>query len=94
MIAGKYDVIGDIHGHAEELRRLLQDMGYSEDDGVFRHRDRRVIFVGDFIDRGPEQCEVLRIARSMCDAGTRSPSWAIMNSTHCAGRRRMEMETF
>jgi hypothetical protein len=29
-----------------------------------------MIFVGDFIDRGPQQREVLRIARAMCEAGT------------------------
>jgi hypothetical protein len=42
---------------------------YRGDDGAFRHRDRRVIFVGDFVYRGPEQGEVLQIASSMCDAG-------------------------
>jgi hypothetical protein len=70
MINGNYDVIGDIHGHAKVLRRLLRVMDYREDDGVFRHRDRQVIFVGDFVDRGPQQREVLHIARSMCEAGT------------------------
>src|SRR5450631_731586 len=70
MITCNYDVIGDIHGHAEVLRRLLQKIGYRDNGGVFRHRDRQVIFVGDFVDRGPEQREVLHIARSMCDAGT------------------------
>ncbi len=69
MIAGNYDLIGDIHGHAEVLSSLLRKMDYRDDDGVFRHADRRVIFVGDFVDRGPEQREVLHIAKSMCDVG-------------------------
>ncbi len=30
-------------------------MGYREVEGAFRHDNRKVIFVGDFIDRGPEQ---------------------------------------
>ena len=64
-----YDIIGDIHGHADALRRLLIKMGYAELQGVFRHDSRRVIFVGDFVDRGPQQVEVLRIARKMCEAG-------------------------
>ena len=34
-----------------------------------RHSERTMIFVGDFIDRGPDQREVLRIVRSMCEAG-------------------------
>lgn len=65
-----YDVIGDIHGHGEPLERLLHELGYSETDGAYRHRDRQVIFVGDLIDRGPAQLRVLEIARSMVDAGT------------------------
>jgi hypothetical protein len=65
-----YDIIGDVHGHAEVLCRLLWRMGYRDDGGVFGHSDRRVIFVGDCVDRGPEQREVLHIARSMCEAGT------------------------
>jgi Calcineurin-like phosphoesterase len=63
-----YDVIGDVHGHANALRRLLAELGYFESQGVFRHDTRKAIFVGDFVDRGPEQREVLRIARTMCEA--------------------------
>ncbi|WP_074130462.1 metallophosphoesterase [Bradyrhizobium sp. NAS96.2] len=65
----KFDIIGDIHGHADALRRLLASLGYQEVDGVFCHPERRVIFVGDFVDRGPEQLAVLQIAKRMCDAG-------------------------
>ena len=65
-----YDLVGDVHGHADALQRLLHELGYEECDGAFRHPERQMIFVGDFIDRGPQQREVLRIARSMCDAGT------------------------
>jgi hypothetical protein len=65
-----YDIVGDIHGHASPLHRLLDKLGYVEADGIFRHSERKMIFVGDFIDRGPQQREVLRIARSMCEAGS------------------------
>jgi len=65
-----YDVIGDIHGYADALRRLLIKLGYIEVEGAFRHESRKAIFVGDFVDRGPEQREVLRIARAMCEAET------------------------
>lgn len=67
-----YDVVGDIHGHADPLHRLLHKLDYAEIDGVFRHPERKMIFVGDFIDRGPQQREVLRIARAMCEAGSAS----------------------
>jgi hypothetical protein len=64
-----YDLIGDIHGYAEPLRRMLTKLGYSESNGCFRHPSRKVIFLGDFIDRGPEIREALRIVRSMVDSG-------------------------
>ena len=67
-----YDVVGDIHGHADPMHRLLHKLDYAEIDGVFRHPERKMIFVGDFIDRGPQQREVLRIARAMCEAGSAS----------------------
>ena len=64
-----YDLIGDIHGHAAELRQLLQQLGYTPDaHGTYRHAaGRRVIFVGDFIDRGPAIREALQIVRGMVD---------------------------
>ena len=66
----KYDIVGDIHGHADKLQRLLQRLGYEERDGIYRHASRQLIFVGDFIDRGPEIRRTLQIARAMVDAGT------------------------
>lgn len=65
-----YDIIGDVHGHADALLRLLLKLGYTESQDVFRHGTRKVIFVGDFVDRGPDQKGVLRIARNMCEANT------------------------
>src|ERR1019366_7165910 len=67
-----YDIVGDIHGHADPLHRLMGKLGYVELEGVFRHPERKMIFVGDFTDRGPQQRDVLRIARSMCEAGVAS----------------------
>jgi hypothetical protein len=67
-----YDLVGDIHGHADPLLRLLDKLGYVEVEGIFSHPERKMIFVGDFIDRGPEQRKVLQIARTMCEAGIAS----------------------
>jgi hypothetical protein len=64
-----YDLIGDIHGHNEPLVELLTKLDYRMTDGVYRHPDRQVIFLGDFIDRGPNQREVIAIVRPMIDAG-------------------------
>lgn len=66
-----YDLIGDIHGHATELTQLLQKLGYIKNkSGVYAHPTRKVIFAGDFIDRGSEVRAVLKIAKGMTDAGT------------------------
>ncbi len=64
-----YDIIGDIHGHADELIELLERMGYDRRRGYYSHPTRTAVFVGDFIDRGPQIAEVLRIVRPMIDAG-------------------------
>ena len=62
-----YDLIGDIHGHADELVELLERLGYVEINGVYRHANRSVIFCGDFVDRGPQIRDVLRIVRPMVE---------------------------
>lgn len=63
-----YDIIGDIHGYADELKALLERLDYSKKDGCYRHAERKVIFVGDFIDRGPQIAEVLELVRAMHEA--------------------------
>lgn len=63
-----YDIIGDIHGHAEALEMLLAQMGYRQREGAWRHPDRTAVFVGDFIDRGPQQVRTVDIVRRMVDA--------------------------
>jgi hypothetical protein len=65
-----YDIIGDIHGHADKLTALLRQLGYWHHLGAWRHRDRSAVFVGDFIDRGPGQLATIRIVREMLDTGT------------------------
>ena len=64
-----YDLIGDIHGHADALVQILQLLGYQQQSGVYRHPDRKVIFLGDFIDRGPQIKKVLQIVHAMVAAG-------------------------
>ena len=64
-----YDLIGDIHGHADPLQRLLHTLGYTRRAGVYRHPERQAIFLGDFIDRGPMISETLDIVRPMVEAG-------------------------
>lgn len=64
-----YDLIGDIHGHADELVQLLEALGYRKAQGAYGHPERKVIFLGDFIDRGPKIRQVLEIVRPMIEEG-------------------------
>jgi protein phosphatase len=73
--SGPFDVIGDIHGCRAELATLLTALGYTissdhEGRAVGAHRDdRRAIFVGDLVDRGPDTPGVLRLVMGMVAAG-------------------------
>ena len=69
MNAQYYDIIGDIHGHASILKKLLKTMGYAKTNGTWKHPDRIAIFIGDFINRGPEIRETIQIVRQMTEAG-------------------------
>ena len=69
--SGPFDIIGDVHGCADELLRLLDQLGYRTDETPIAHPDgRRVLFLGDLIDRGPASDRVLELAMAMVDAGT------------------------
>jgi hypothetical protein len=57
-----FDLIGDIHGHADELVRLLETLGYEQDRSVYGHPERTAFFLGDFIDRGPKSDRCLRLS--------------------------------
>lgn len=69
---GPFDLVGDIHGCADELEELLAALGYGRDEsGVFRHPARRkAVFLGDLVDRGPRVPDVLRIVMGMVAART------------------------
>jgi protein phosphatase len=77
---GPFDIVGDIHGCFDELCALLQRLGYlmtverdSVGAPVYRviHPDgRRIVFLGDLVDRGPRIPDVLRVAMHMTTTGT------------------------
>ncbi|RDH85994.1 MAG: hypothetical protein DIZ80_00540 [endosymbiont of Galathealinum brachiosum] len=65
-----YDIIGDIHGQADELISLITLLGYKDDGKSYTHPERKIIFLGDFIDRGSKQREVLDIVKAMIENGS------------------------
>jgi len=67
---GPFDIIGDVHGCADELRELLLTLGYVEVEGAWSHpAGRKAVFVGDLVDRGPGVTDVLRLVMRMVAAG-------------------------
>ena len=64
------DVIGDVHGCLDELVALVEQMGYvkgawlDNEHKFYRHPEgRKLVFVGDLIDRGPEPYKTLDFVR-------------------------------
>ena len=48
---------------------LLELLGYSKKDGIYCHPTRKVLFVGEYIDRGPQIRETLMIVKQMVESG-------------------------
>lgn len=72
-----YDIIGDIHGQADKLEDLLLELGYAMTNGVYRHNDRKAVYVGDFIDGGTQNRRVIEIVRNMV---TTRHAYAVMGN--------------
>ena len=72
---GPFDVIGDIHGCLSETLGLLRRLGYEITEAgeavtVTPPDGRRVVFVGDYVDRGPDSPGVLKLVMGMVEQGT------------------------
>jgi hypothetical protein len=63
---GPLDIVGDVHGELQALQSLLGHLGYAADG---RHpQGRRLIFVGDLCDRGPDSPGVVRLVQRLVEA--------------------------
>lgn len=66
--AGGIDIIGDIHGMHTRLTAMLEALGYRRAAGRWEHAEqRRIVFVGDYVDRGARVAEVVELVRELCD---------------------------
>jgi protein phosphatase len=72
--SGPFDIIGDVHGCFDEAIELLGQLGYvvAKDDGRYKvshSAGRKVVFVGDLVDRGPNSPEVIRLVMDAVETG-------------------------
>jgi diadenosine tetraphosphatase ApaH/serine/threonine PP2A family protein phosphatase len=65
LFDGPIDIVGDVHGEIDALLTLLQRLGYSGDGS--HPEGRRLIFVGDLVDRGPDSPSVVALVRRLID---------------------------
>lgn len=70
---GPFDIIGDVHGCLDELLELMMALGYQversgNEFSVVPPEGRRLVFLGDLVDRGPATPEVLRLVMAMTAA--------------------------
>jgi hypothetical protein len=61
--AGPLDVVGDVHGEWEVLEALLGQLGYNEKG--LHPEGRKLVFVGDLCDRGPDSPRVIHFVRDL-----------------------------
>jgi hypothetical protein len=65
---GPIDIVGDVHGEIDALEDLLRILGYT---GRGDHpAARRLVFIGDLCDRGPDSPAVIRRVAGMVREGT------------------------
>ncbi len=66
-------VVGDVHGHLDELLAALADAGLIDAEASWSGADTHLWFLGDFVDRGPDGIGVIdlvmRLAAEAEEAG-------------------------
>ncbi len=67
LFEGPLDIVGDIHGEIGALESLLHRLGY---DASGSHPDgRRLVFLGDLVDRGPDSPAVVDTVMTLVENG-------------------------
>jgi hypothetical protein len=68
LFDGDLDIVGDIHGEIEALHSLLECLEYNSDGS--HPSGRRLVFLGDLTDRGPDSIAVVELVQQLVQAGS------------------------
>lgn len=77
-VEGAFDIIGDVHGCMDELLALTHRLGYrwtgnpltlNPDFNWINPPGRRLFFVGDLVDKGPNSLEALSLVMRLTETG-------------------------
>lgn len=61
------DIVGDIHGELTALQTLMRQLGY---DACGNHpQHRKLVFIGDLVDRGPDSNGVIQLVQALIETG-------------------------
>ncbi|GHF55449.1 hypothetical protein HNQ07_003356 [Deinococcus metalli] len=58
-------VVGDVHGAYDSLRSLLLGAGLIDHDDAWHGGPSHLVFLGDYLDRGPRGMDVVRLVRRL-----------------------------
>ena len=62
-IEGPVAVIGDVHGQTEKLQTILAKLRGRPD-----YKNRWIVFIGDFVDRGPDPAGSTELVLSLMES--------------------------
>jgi hypothetical protein len=67
LFDGPVDIVGDVHGEIDALNALLKHLGYRVDGSHLE--DRKLVFLGDLTDRGPDSPAVINVVSRLANRG-------------------------
>ena len=66
----KLDVVGDLHGQLKLFKELMSKLGWDIKNNILEHqdKDRKILFLGDWVDRGEDSVTLHKIIRNSVKA--------------------------